>query len=88
MAENNALTKREIFEQIKILQKELLENPLHCLNGLTSMAETLCENKEYREEDEEISEISEVCTVFAMREETFQNMIKFYEKMYDDIIKA
>ena len=88
MAENNALTKREIFEQIKILQKELLENHLHCLNGLTTMAEALCEGKEDREDDEEISEISEVCTVFAMREETFQNMIKFYEKMYDDIIKA
>ena len=84
MAESNALTKREIFEQIKILQKELLENPLHCLSGLTSMAETLCEGKEEREEGEEISEISEVCTVFAMREENFGNMIKFYEKMYND----
>ena len=84
MAENNTLTKREIFEQIKILQKELLESPLHCINGLTSMAEALCEGREDREDGEEISEISEVCTVFAMREETFGNMIKFYEKMYDD----
>ena len=84
MAENNSLTKREIFEQIKILQKELLGNPLHCLSGLTSIAETLCGSNEDREDDEEISEISEVCTVFAMREETLQNMIKFYEKMYND----
>lgn len=84
MAENNALTKREIFEQIKILQKELTENPLHCLGGLTTMAEALCEGRADREDDEEISEISEVCTVFAMREETLQNMIKFYEKMYND----
>ena len=84
MTENNALTKREIFEQIKILQQELTAASLHCFSGLTSMAEALSKCKEERGEDGEISEISEVCTVFAMREETFQNMLKFYEKMYND----
>jgi hypothetical protein len=48
------------------------------------MAEALSKCKEERGEDGEISEISEVCTVFAMREETLQNMLKFYEKMYSD----
>jgi hypothetical protein len=76
--ENNALTKREIFEQIKILQKELTENTaaaLVALNG-TVAAPT--------EESEENS-ISELCTVFMMHEENIGKMLKFYEKMYDSI---
>ncbi len=76
MAENNTLTKKEIFEQIKILQKELMESPFNTLDTLTGAAEAL------RESDE--AEFSRLCTVFEMREANLERMLKFYEKMYDD----
>ena len=76
MQENNALTKREIFEQIKILQKELMESPFNTLDTLSGAAEALCDSDE--------AEFSKLCDVFEMREANLERMLKFYEKMYDD----
>ncbi len=78
MMENNALTKREIFEQIKILQKELTENTAATLAALNSTVAA-------EGEKEEESNVSELCTAFMMHEENIGKMLKFYEKMYDDI---
>ncbi|MBQ8403674.1 MAG: hypothetical protein IJX55_04520 [Clostridia bacterium] len=75
MAESNTLTKREIFEQIKILQKELMECPFNTLDKLADAAETLNESDE--------AEFSKLCDVFEMREANLERMLKFYEKMYD-----
>ena len=78
MTENNALTKREIFEQIKILQKELTENTAATLAALNDTVASACEETEE-------NNVSELCTAFMMHEENIGKMLKFYEKMYDDI---
>ena len=75
----NTLTKREIFEQIKILQNQLTENPFLCLDGMKDVFEQLDESGEAEDN------VSKVCAVYAMREETLRSMLKLYEKMYDDI---
>ncbi|MBQ8862232.1 MAG: hypothetical protein IJ021_05785 [Clostridia bacterium] len=78
MTENNELTKREIFEQIKILQKELTENTAAALAALNDTVASACEETEE-------NNVSELCTAFMMHEENIEKMLKFYEKMYDDI---
>ena len=79
MTENNELTKREIFEQIKILQKELTENTAATLAALNDTVASACEETEE-------NNVSELCTAFMMHEENIGKMLKFYEKMYDDIV--
>lgn len=78
MTENNELTKREIFEQIKILQKELTESTSATLAALNDTVAA-----EGGKEEE--GNVSELCTAFMMHEENIEKMLKFYEKMYDDI---
>ena len=78
MTENNELTKREIFEQIKILQKELTESTAATLAALNDTVASACEETEE-------NNVSELCTAFMMHEENIGKMLKFYEKMYDDI---
>ncbi len=78
---DNALTAREIFERIAELQKQLTESSYHSLHRLADSISSVCEN----ESEEKLDQIVEVCNVFMMRETTFQKMLEFYEKMYNDL---
>ena len=81
--DNNILTTKEIFEQITILQKQLMENSFQSLHRLSDAIDSIKENEEATEDD-----ISSVCGVFATREAIFMKMLEFYERMYDDIVNA
>ena len=81
--DNNILTTKEIFEQITILQKQLMENSFQSLHRLSDAIDSIKENEEATEDD-----ISSVCGVFATREAIFMKMLEFYERIYDDIVNA
>ena len=81
--DNNILTTKEIFEQITILQKQLMENSFQSLHRLSDAIDSIKENEESMEDD-----VSSVCGVFATREAIFMKMLEFYERMYDDIVNA
>ena len=81
--DNNILTTKEIFEQITILQKQLMENSFQSLHRLSDAIDSIKENEESMEND-----VSSVCGVFATREAIFMKMLEFYERMYDDIVNA
>ena len=82
MSENTVLSEREVFEQIKLLQEQLLsENSNSSLYHLRDSLEAIG-----NEESETVSEqIDSVCTVFLMREKTLANLLDFYTKLYSDI---
>ena len=79
--EDRKLTAKEIFVQLTILQNQLTESSnasLHRLgDAITSIGE---EENEVRYE-----QIAEVCGVFEMREIAFVEILKMYQKMYNDI---
>ena len=78
---DNALTAKEIFEKVVDLQKQLTENSYNSLHRLADSISSVYEN----ESDEKHEQIIEICNVFMMRETTFQKMLEFYEKMYNDL---
>lgn len=84
MENKNDLTEKEIFEQIKLLQKEITSNST---NQLYRLSEAI---NEMKGEDGNIdgSSVSELCTVFSMREETLRKMLEFYIRLYDEARKA
>ena len=81
---NNALTIREIFEQITILQKQLTENSQTSLHRLGDALSTF----EGEENESGYEQVEAVCDVFREREATISQMLAFYERMYDDIVNA
>ena len=83
MMDNNILTIKEIFEQITLLQKQLMENSFQSLHRLSDAIDSIKENEESTEDD-----VSSVCGVFATREAILMKMLEFYERMYDDIVNA
>ena len=78
--DNNVLTVKEIFEQITILQKQLMENSFQSLHRLSDAIDSIKENEESEDN------VSSVCGVFATREAILMKMLEFYERMYDDIV--
>jgi len=81
--QNAALTEKEIFDQIVLLQKQLTEyspTSLHRLGEAIACAGS-------NDEDEAISEkqVEDICAVFAKREETLSEMLHFYQAMYYDV---
>ena len=83
---NIELSEKEVFDQIVSLQKQLMEMTatasLHWLADALNGARG--EDAETQLSDDQVSEI---CTVFAQREETLNQMLNTYRKMYDDIQK-
>ena len=82
---NSVLNEKEVFDQIVSLQKQLNESPF---SSLLHLGEAL--NSARGEDDEaQLSDdqVSEICKVFAEREETLNQMLNTYRKMYDDIQK-
>lgn len=83
--ENAVLTEKEIFDQIVLLQKQLTENSPTSLHRLgEALYDARGEGEEARLTDDQVSEI---CTVFAQREETLNQMLRLYQSMYNDLKK-
>lgn len=90
MSENtntkDTISEKEVFNQIVLLQKQLTE--MVSTTSLHRLGEALYDA---RGEDAEAQlsddQVSEICKVFAQREETLNQMLNTYRKMYDDIQK-
>ena len=80
---NTVLTEKEVFDQIVLLQKQLTENSptsLHrlgeALSDARGEADTLTDEQ-----------VSEICRVFSAREDTLNQMLCLYQRMYNDLKK-
>lgn len=80
METNDRLTKKEIFEQIKLLQKEMTSNNA---NSLYRLSDTV---NELRDEEGNVygESISDLCAVFSQREENLTKLLNFYIRLYDE----
>ena len=80
---NATLTEKEIFDQIVLLQKQLTECSLTSLHRLgEALGSAFGENEDVQLTADQVSNI---CAVFAQREETLREMLKFYQDMYKDL---
>ena len=84
--DTDTISEKEVFDQIVSLQKQLTE--IVSTTSLHRLGEALCgargEDAEAQLSDDQVCEI---CKVFAAREETLNQMLNTYRKMYDDIQK-
>ena len=86
--EENKLTAKEIFEEIKALRKHMTEDDNASLRHLTNALAML--DGENEEGDEAMAEsltaqVEQVCDVFKTRELNLLKMLELYEKMYNDL---
>lgn len=81
----NNLTAYEIFTQLTELQKQLASYEMSMDHLRHSLDSAFC----YEMDDaEKITEAVDcVCAVFNNRERTLQDLLRLYEKMYDDLIR-
>ena len=81
--ENAVLTEKEIFDQIVLLQKQLTEQSPTSLHRL---GEAIYDARG-ESEDGQISDaqVANICAVFAQREETLHDIMKLYERMYNNL---
>ena len=80
------LTEKEVFDQIVLLQKQLTENSPTSLHRLgEALYDARGEGEDAKLTDDQVSEI---CKVFAQREETLNQMLNLYQRMYNDIQKS
>ena len=81
--ENAVLTEKEIFDQIVLLQKQLTEQSPTSLHRLgEALSDARGEGEDAPLSDEQVANI---CAVFAQREETLRDMMKLYERMYNNL---
>ena len=76
VTDNTVLTEKEVFDQIVLLQKQLNESSYTSLYHLRGEDATLTDDQ-----------VSEICKVFAQREETLNQMLNLYRRMYDDLLQ-
>ena len=80
---NAVLTEKEVFGQIVLLQKQLTEQSPTSLHRLgEAISEARGEGEDAHLSDEQVANI---CAVFAQREETLRDMMKLYERMYNNL---
>jgi hypothetical protein len=80
---NVVLTEKEIFDQIVLLQKQLTENSPTSLHRLGEAISNARGESEFgRISDEQVASI---CAVFTQREETLRDVMKLYERMYNNL---
>ena len=79
------LTEKEVFDQIVLLQKQLNESPYTSLLHL----QDALRGARGEEDDANLTDdqVSEICKVFAQREETLNQMLNLYRRMYDDLFQ-
>ena len=88
MSENKVLTTKDIFEQIALLQKQIMEFSYHSPHRLTDAVDSIYSSETSEENEARSESVSDVTAVFAAREETLAKMLSIYERMYNDIVKA
>lgn len=85
--EESKLNAKEIFEQIKALQKHLTEGTEGSLGRLTDALALLdgdeCEDGEASES--RTAQVEQVCDVFKTRELSVLRLLELYEKMYNNL---
>ena len=80
---NTVLTEKEIFDQIVLLQSQLIDNSSTSLHRLGDALSDARGEADAMTDDQ----VSEICKVFSAREETLNQMLHFYHKMYNDLRK-
>ena len=78
------LTEKEIFDQIVLLQAQLIDNSSTSLHRL---GDALSDARGEAEDALTDEQVSEICKVFSAREETLNQMLRFYQGMYNDLKK-
>ena len=81
--ENAVLTEKEIFDQIVLLQKQLTEQSSTSLHRLGEAISDARGESEFGLISGE--QVASICAVFAQREETLRDMMKLYERMYNNL---
>lgn len=95
IAENTATkyTIDYVLEQIEKLQQQISENSLNILRYsvhsiyANDVKESTCEDESESTNGEEsrMSSVACICEIYRERENTLKQMLRFYEKMYDDL---
>ena len=81
--QNAVLTEKEVFDQIVLLQKQLTEQSPTSLHRLgEAIYDARGEGEDGQVSDEQVANI---CAVFAQREETLRDIMKLYERMYNNL---
>ena len=81
--ENNELTAREIFEQLKDLQKGLTDADRSTLPFMEGAITAAAKNSDELCEEE----LSCICEPFDTREASILALVRLYEKMYNDAVE-
>ena len=80
---NAVLTEKEVFDQIVLLQSQLIDNSSTSLHRIGDALSDARGEADAMTDDQ----VSEICKVFSAREETLNQMLHFYHKMYNDLRK-
>ena len=80
---NTALTAKEIFVQLTILQTQLTEYSQTSLHRLSDAIDSISQGEDDNGDFNE--QVSAVCDVFGARETTLSKLLEMYEKMYYDM---
>ena len=79
------LTAKEIFDQIAVLQRQIVESSYNALYRLTDATNDICGDGCFESDEAKGEAIESVASTFRMREETYQTMLKLYQQMYNDL---
>lgn len=86
--EENKLTAKEIFEEIKTLRKHMTEDDNASLRHLTNalaMLDGESEEGDVAMAETRTAQVEQVCDVFKTRELNLLQMLELYERMYNDL---
>jgi len=85
MENTNTVTVKEIFDQIVALQKDMIGNSGAALYRMGDVLSSVFGDNTNVAECENLEDIvNTVCHPFSLREQTYQQMLDLYEKMYND----
>ena len=79
------LTAKEIFDQIVNLQRQMMDSSYNALYRLTEAINGICNDDCFESDESRCDAINSVSTAFYMREETYKQMLNFYQQMYSDL---
>ena len=79
------LTAKEIFDQIVTLQRQMLESSYNALYRLTEATNDICGDGCFESDEAKGEAIESVASAFRMREDTYQQMLRLYQQMYNDL---
>ena len=79
------LTAKEIFDQIVNLQRQMMDSSYNALYRLTEAINGICSDDCFESDESRCDAINSVSTAFYMREETYKQMLNFYQQTYSDL---